>query len=164
MWDWWFETLSRPLWWHCNAYQFLVTWSNFLSTNEITGSLLTKSAYQLCNIRKWTQWIFSLACLELGPFAMIENFKNCLRPDNPVSLLHREDLWKFGNPGYDKGYHRGCRLSPTHAGGLWISNYIDVIMSPMTSQITSLTSVYSTVYSWRRSKKTTKLCVNGFCA
>ena len=34
----------------------------------------------------------------------------------------------------------------------------------MASQITSLTIVYSTVYSRRRAKKTSKLCVTGLCA
>ena len=37
-------------------------------------------------------------------------------------------------------------------------------MSALASQITSLTIVYSTVYSRRRSKKTLKLRVTGFCA
>ena len=36
-------------------------------------------------------------------------------------------------------------------------------MSAMTSQITSLTIVYSTIYSRRRSKKISKLRVIGFC-
>ena len=45
---------------------------------------------------------------------------------------------------------------------LWY-HYNDVIMSPMASQITSLTIVYSTVYSRRRSKKTAKLRVTGLC-
>ena len=40
-------------------------------------------------------------------------------------------------------------------------DYNDVIMSVMASQITSLTIVYSTVYSRRRSKKTSKLRVTG---
>ena len=40
-------------------------------------------------------------------------------------------------------------------------NYNDVIMSAMASQITSLTIVYSTVYSRRRSKKTSKLFFTG---
>ena len=39
----------------------------------------------------------------------------------------------------------------------------DVILSAMTSQITSLTIVYSTVYSRRRSKKTSKLRATGPC-
>ena len=39
----------------------------------------------------------------------------------------------------------------------------DVIMSAMASQVTSLTSVYSTVYSRRRSKKPSKLLVTGLC-
>ena len=39
-----------------------------------------------------------------------------------------------------------------------------VKMSAMVSQITSLTSVYSTVYSRCRSKKTSKLCITGLCA
>ena len=36
-------------------------------------------------------------------------------------------------------------------------------MSSMASQITSLTIAYFTVYSRRRSKKTSKLCVTGLC-
>ena len=39
----------------------------------------------------------------------------------------------------------------------------DVIRSAMASQITSLTIVYSTIYSRRRSKKTSKLRVTGLC-
>ena len=41
-------------------------------------------------------------------------------------------------------------------------HYTDVIMSPMASQITSLTIVYSTVYSGT-DKKTSKLHVTGLC-
>ena len=43
-------------------------------------------------------------------------------------------------------------------------HYSDVIMSVMASQITSLTIVYSTVYSRCRSKKTSKLRVTGLFA
>ena len=43
------------------------------------------------------------------------------------------------------------------------SHHDDVIMSAMASQITSLTIVYSTVYSRRRSKKTSTLRVTGLC-
>ena len=42
-------------------------------------------------------------------------------------------------------------------------HYNDVIMSAMVSQITSLTIIYSTVYSRRRSNKTSKLRVTGLC-
>ena len=42
--------------------------------------------------------------------------------------------------------------------------YNDVIMCAMASQITSITVVYSTVYSKRRSKQTSKLRVTGHCA
>ena len=42
-------------------------------------------------------------------------------------------------------------------------HYNDVIMREMASQSTSLTIVYSTVYSRRRSKKTWKLRVTGLC-
>ena len=47
-------------------------------------------------------------------------------------------------------------------GSLW-NHYNDVIMSVTASQITSLAIVYSTVYSRRRSKKTSKLRVTGLC-
>ena len=43
------------------------------------------------------------------------------------------------------------------------NHYIDVIMTTVASQITSLTVVYSIVYSGR-SKKTSKLRVTGLCA
>ena len=46
--------------------------------------------------------------------------------------------------------------------GSW-THYDDVIMSAMASQIANLANVYSTVYSRRRSKKTSKLCVTGLC-
>ena len=44
-----------------------------------------------------------------------------------------------------------------------IFHYDDVIMSSMASQITSLTIVYSTIYSGRRSKKSSKPRVTGLC-
>ena len=44
-----------------------------------------------------------------------------------------------------------------------LTHYNDIIMSAMASQITSLTIIYSTVYSRRRSKKTPKLRVTGLC-
>ena len=47
---------------------------------------------------------------------------------------------------------------------LYESHYNDVIMSAMSSKINSLTIVYSTVYSMRRSKKKSKLRVTGLCA
>ena len=57
-------------------------------------------------------------------------------------------------------------LSPTgiRPRGKYLDCIInDVIMSAMASQITNLTIVYSTVYSRRRSKKTSKLRVTGPC-
>ena len=42
-------------------------------------------------------------------------------------------------------------------------HYSEVILKAMASQITSHTSVYSTIYSRRKSKKTSKLRVAGFC-
>ena len=51
-----------------------------------------------------------------------------------------------------------------HSLGFPDHYYNDVIMSTMASQITSLTVVYSSLYSRRRSKKTSKLRVSGLCA
>ena len=45
-----------------------------------------------------------------------------------------------------------------------VSHYSDVIMDTMASQITSLTIVYSIVYSGADKKKTSKLRVTGLCA
>ena len=47
---------------------------------------------------------------------------------------------------------------------LVVINHDDVIMGTMASQITSLTIVYSTVYSHARSKKASRLRVTGLCA
>ena len=49
-----------------------------------------------------------------------------------------------------------CGSLPTH--------YNDVIMGAIASQITSLTIVYSTISSRRRSKETSKSRVTGLCA
>ena len=43
------------------------------------------------------------------------------------------------------------------------THYNDIIMGVMASQITNLSSVYSTLYSRRRSKKASKLRVTGLC-
>ena len=43
-------------------------------------------------------------------------------------------------------------------------HYNDPIMSAMASQITSLTIVYSTVYSMRKSKENSKICVTSLIA
>ena len=63
-------------------------------------------------------------------------------------------------------------LNESFHGNLWRrviplkemhNHYNDIIMSAMASQITSLTIVCSTVYSRRRSKKTSELRVTGLC-
>ena len=52
-----------------------------------------------------------------------------------------------------------CICPPTYSD----QHYNDFIMSAMVSQITSLTIVYSTVYSGADQRKKTKLCVTGLC-
>ena len=54
-------------------------------------------------------------------------------------------------------------LQMRDSGGDRLAHYNDVIMNAMASQITSLTIVYSAVYSRCRSKKTPKLRVTGLC-
>ena len=44
-----------------------------------------------------------------------------------------------------------------------VRHYNDVIMVPQASQITSLTIVYSAVYSGADQRKASKLCVTGLC-
>ena len=46
----------------------------------------------------------------------------------------------------------------------YTNQYNGVIMAAMAFKITSLTIVYSTVYSRRRSKNTSKIRVTGLCA
>ena len=73
-----------------------------------------------------------------------------------LRLLRGLSDWSESSPGRnrtDPGYHQPET----------IQHYGDVMMSAMASQITSLTIVYSTFYSRRRSKKTSKLRVTGLC-
>ena len=62
-------------------------------------------------------------------------------------------------------YNVACVINPGTGtcNELHLVHYNDVVLSAMASQITSLTDVYSTVYSRRRSKKTPKLRVTGLC-
>ena len=43
MWGWWFETLSRPLWRHCNAYTELTQWQDHLVNHNILNDCLAAS-------------------------------------------------------------------------------------------------------------------------
>ena len=54
-------------------------------------------------------------------------------------------------------------LSGEHTYAHSFNHYTDVIISAMASQITSSTIVYPTVYSRRKSKKTSKLHAAGLC-
>ena len=78
-------------------------------------------------------------------------------------MLHSLDV----NPVYVKGLNgRWPTTDKASVGIVTIKfgyHYNDVTMSTMASQITSLTIVYSTVYSRRRSKKASKLRVTGLC-
>ena len=66
-------------------------------------------------------------------------------------------LWRHGGDAWHN------QLLHTTASNI-NCHYNDVIMSMMASQITSLNYiVYSTIYSRRRSKKTSKLSVTGLC-
>ena len=60
--------------------------------------------------------------------------------------------------------HSEIRRGLVPCMGICAYHYNDVMVGGMASQITSLTIVYSTVYSRRRSKKTSKLRVTGLCA
>ena len=56
-----------------------------------------------------------------------------------------------------------CAIVDRNCFGIW-PHHNDVIMGAMASQITSLTIVYSTVYSDSDKKKTSKLLVTGLSA
>ena len=71
-------------------------------------------------------------------------------PISTMYLLYNPNKTRLNNPYSD------CIVN--------LQLYNDVIMKAMAFQITSLTIVHSTVYSRRRSKKTTKLRVTGLCA
>ena len=81
---------------------------------------------------------------------------------------------RYGEPIFTKNTYVAGEITLTNMGKVSnyqattrqtvvIIHYNDVIMGAMASQITSLTIGYSTVYSRRRSKKTSKLRVTGLC-
>ena len=65
------------------------------------------------------------------------------------------------------GAEQVTTISLTHDDAIhwhiYVHHYNDVIMSALASQISRMRSVYSTIYSQRRSKKTSKLRITGLC-
>ena len=74
------------------------------------------------------------------------NVRSHAKFNGPHNSMHFDILYILANGKYALSWH-----------------YNNVIMNAMASQITSLTIVYSTGYSRRRSKKTSKLPVTGLC-
>ena len=70
---------------------------------------------------------------------------------------------KFESKHKISSWRKSCWKCRLHRGNCLVSHYIDVIMGAMASQITSLTIVYSTVYSAQMKEKS-KLRVTGLCA
>ena len=78
-----------------------------------------------------------------------------------ISRSVKPGLWKLRNRSEHLiSIYLNCFHSTHTCHSL---HYNDVMMSSMASQITSLTVVYSTVYSRRRSNKISKLRVTGLC-
>ena len=65
-------------------------------------------------------------------------------------LIYRRKAWRYNIKKLELWWRYDIKtlslLLPVFAGNPWV-HYADVIMTKMTSQITSLTVVYSTVYS-----------------
>ena len=81
--------------------------------------------------------------LKFVPKCPINNNPSSIGSDNGLALNRRQAIM-WPNDG--------------------LVHYNDVIMGMMASQITSLMIVYSTIYSRRRLKKTSKLRITGLCA
>ena len=73
-------------------------------------------------------------------------------------LSKQSRRWWFETQSYSLWRHGKATSAASTA-----EHYIDVIMTTMASQITSLTVVYSTVYSDADQRKHQKLCVTGLC-
>ena len=80
----------------------------------------------------------------------------------PLQNLARKGLTRMC-PERDGGNPPGDSLNNISLNDN-MDHYGDVIMGTMASQITSLTTVYSTVYSGADQRKTSKLRVTGLCA
>ena len=78
------------------------------------------------------------------------------------SLFLNENIWYLMYIPLNIASEK-LKQSPRCALFVIEGHYNDIIMNAMASQITSLTIVYSTIYSRHRSKKTSKLCVTGLC-
>ena len=75
----------------------------------------------------------------------------------PLGKLHKMALWHGNALCFVGPYQWNALLDKRPA------HYNDVIMSAMASQITSLTIVYSTVYSGADQRNTSKFRVTGLC-
>ena len=113
---------------------------------------------QSCNI---DDLLFSV----FGQINLSQQRQGCTKPNRAyvkvvkfLSLLIFTGLWLTTISSY---YSTNTLRYMRH---LVSSHYNDVIMSAIASQITSLTIVYSIVYSGADKKKTSKLRVTGLCA
>ena len=84
---------------------------------------------------------------------------NFVHPSFKCLEIWRDIIGHFGST-FDQ---RMCSHSLISKKKLYEKHYNDVTMIAMASQITSITTVYSTVYWRRRSKKTSKPRVSGLC-
>ena len=108
--------------------------------------------------KPWDEWPISTTVWYTRAFILAKN-------SNIVAADRRSHAISEPTDGDNDDPYVGS-LSPVRIGhytdGIWHHN--DVIMSALASQITSLTIIYSTVYSRRGSKKTSKFRVTGLRA
>ena len=181
--SWWFETPSRSLCRHCNGVGFPVFQCFYRiqatavryryclrSTGElilvticgpfyfygltlipawISNRMIRKVWDKICIVEVW-EWKNYFTTHVVMDMIKCGNFpaKNC----STIYYCHKHDLVNLD------------KISGLKIKNSRIIHYNDVIKSALASQFTSLTSVYPTVYSRRRPKKTSKFRVTGLCA
>ena len=123
-WGWWFETLSRSLWRHHNAYYFIII-SIFLCW-PIPNLAMRQLRFRILEYHKFQPNSHNNNPRSHSDLAL-SNFKT-------FSIL---STFQSEGPG----------MSSWDQIMIPLRHYDGVIMGAMASQITSLTIVYSTVYS-----------------
>ena len=114
--------------------------------NGSISAVFTKGVYR-CNIsiiNTQSHIAYDVSALALAKHDCLENWYIYIYSNYIYIKMHIYNI------------RTAHRLDLNHCNG--------VVMSALASQITSLTIVYLTVYSRRRSKKTSKLRVTGLCA
>ena len=138
-----------------NCTLALHSWRRYSSLAKISViSLIKDISTSVCIISlHYAKYIATTASLDL--------FQPCFKIFTAISCGRKQKLSRARSR---MSVNTSRKTRPMYSEAICLIHYDDVIMSAIAPQTTSLTIVYSTVYSWRGSRKTSKPRVIGLCS